>query len=191
MGNAEYMGKVSQYYNIGYTLRNMIGRKDGDFVTLKDVPAGDFIAAYADFLKKSNKIELPSWVDLVKTGHYHELAPYSDDWFYTRAAAIMRKLYVKPTVGVGRLANKFGGKERNGSARKHHAKDSKAVIRACMKALEKAKLLIRYNDPKRNDFAEDTRPDSDVKLNRRVVSDEGKKTINDVAKDVYDRITEL
>merc|ERR1711913_82084 len=156
------MGKVSQYYNIGYTLRNMIGRKDSEFVTLKDVPAGDFIAAYADFLKKSNKIELPSWVDLVKTGHFHELAPYDEDWFYTRAAAIMRKLYVKPTVGIGRLANKFGGKQRNGVARKHHAKSSRGVIRACMKALEGAKLLTRYNDKSRNDFAEETRPESDT-----------------------------
>merc|ERR1711988_895730 len=153
------MGKVTLLNQRIYSYTIMLGRKDGEFVTLKDIPAQDFVAAYADFLKKSNKIELPSWVDLVKTGHYHELAPYSDDWFYTRAAAIMRKLYVKPTVGVGRLANKFGGKERNGSARKHHAKDSKAVIRACMKALEKAKLLTRYTDPKRTDFAEDSMPD--------------------------------
>jgi len=63
----------------------MLGRKEGEFVTLKDVPAGQFIGAYADFLKKSNKIELPSWVDTVKTGHFHELAPYDDDWFYTKA----------------------------------------------------------------------------------------------------------
>merc|ERR1711862_818349 len=174
-----------------YYSQTMLGRKDNEFVTLKDVPANDFIAAYADFLKRTNKIELPKWVDLVKTGHYHELTPYDEDWFYTRAAAIMRKIYVKPNVGVGRLANKFGAKERNGSARKHHAKDSKAVIRACLKALEKAKLMTRYTDPKRTDFAEDTRPDTDVKLNRRVVSDEGKKTINNVAKDVYEKITEL
>merc|ERR1712110_802855 len=113
----------------------------------------------ADFLKRTNKIELPKWVDLVKTGHYHELTPYDEDWFYTRAAAIMRKIYVKPNVGVGRLANKFGAKERNGSIRKHHAKDSKAVIRACLKALEKAKLMTRYTDPKRTDFAEDSMPD--------------------------------
>merc|ERR1712113_784334 len=101
------MGKVLLTNNKGYTLENMIGRKDGDMVTLKDVPAGKFIEAYAEFLKKSNKIELPSWVDIVKTGHYHELAPYDDDWFYTRAAA--------------------------------------------MKALEKAKLLTRYNDKSRKD----------------------------------------
>merc|ERR1712072_206310 len=116
-------------------------------------PVNDFIKAYAEHLKKSNKLGLPKWIDLVKTGHYHELAPYDEDWFYTRAAAIMRKLYVKPHVGVGRLANKFGGKERNGSARKHHSTDSKAVISACMKALEEAKLLARFNAKSRNDFA--------------------------------------
>merc|ERR1712203_155895 len=184
---------MGKYYLLSQRIysRKMIGRKEGDMVTLKDVPAGKFIQAYADFLKKSNKIELPSWVDLVKTGHFHELAPYDDDWFYTRAAAIIRKLYIKPGYGVGRLANKFGGKERNGSARKHHAKDSRGVIRAAMKALEKAKLLTRYNDKSRKDFAHDesTRPCNDTKLNRRVVSDEGKKTINNIAKEVFDRLT--
>merc|ERR1711881_282653 len=164
------MGKVTLLNQRIYSYTIMLGRKDGEFV------------------KKSNKIDLPSWVDLVKTGHYHELAPYDEDWFYTRAAAIMRRLYYKPFVGVGRLANKFGGKERNGSARKHHATDSKAVIRACMKALEKAKLLTRYNDSKRGDFADDTRPENDTKLNRRVVSDEGKKTINNIAREVFDKI---
>merc|ERR1712066_764801 len=156
------MGKVTLLNQRIYSYTIMLGRNDGEFVTLKDVPAGDFIAAYADFLKRTNKIELPKWVDLVKTGHYHELAPYDEDWFYTRAAAIMRKLYVKPTVGVGRLANKFGAKQRNGVARKHHAKDSKGVIRACMQALEGAKLLTRYNDKSRNDFADETRPESET-----------------------------
>merc|ERR1712139_198300 len=146
-----------------YSYKKMLGRKDGEFITLKDVPANEFIAAYAEFLKKSNKLNVPSWVDLVKTGHYHELAPYDEDWFYTRAASIIRKLYIKPFVGVGRLANKYGGKERNGSARKHHGKDSRGVIRACMQALEGAKLLTRYNDKSRNDFADDTRPENDTK----------------------------
>jgi len=106
-----------------------------------------------------------------------------------KIAAIIRKLYIKPGYGVGRLANKFGGKERNGSARKHHAKDSRGVIRAAMKALEKAKLLTRYNDKSRKDFADDTRPSNDTKLNRRVVSDDGKKTINNIAKEVFERLT--
>lgn len=44
-----------------------------------------FINAYAAHLKRSGKLEVPTWVDLVKTGHYKELAPYDADWYYTRA----------------------------------------------------------------------------------------------------------
>ena len=31
------------------------------------------------------QIQLPSWVDLVKTGALKELAPYDPDWYYIRA----------------------------------------------------------------------------------------------------------
>lgn len=39
----------------------------GGVSSLRDVPAADFIAAYAAHLKKGGKIELPEWVDVVKT----------------------------------------------------------------------------------------------------------------------------
>ena len=31
------------------------------------------------------QIQLPSWVDIVKTGAFKELAPYDPDWYYVRA----------------------------------------------------------------------------------------------------------
>lgn len=31
------------------------------------------------------QIQLPNWVDIVKTGRYKELAPYDPDWYYVRA----------------------------------------------------------------------------------------------------------
>lgn len=31
------------------------------------------------------KIEVPVWVDIVKTATYKEQAPYDPDWFYVRA----------------------------------------------------------------------------------------------------------
>ena len=33
------------------------------------------------------QIQLPSWVDIVKTGAFKELAPYDPDWYYIRAGA--------------------------------------------------------------------------------------------------------
>ena len=45
----------------------------------------------------------------------------------------------------------FGQKKRNGSAKKHHDKAAKGVIRAALQALETAGILMRYND-KRNRY---------------------------------------
>ena len=44
-----------------------------------------FIKAYSSHLKRSGKLEIPTWVDTVKTGAQKELAPYDPDWFYVRA----------------------------------------------------------------------------------------------------------
>ncbi|KAF9321033.1 40S ribosomal protein S19, partial [Podila horticola] len=54
-------------------------------VTVQDINAHDFNRAYAAYLKRSGKLEIPKWVDIVKTGTYKELAPYDPDWFYVRA----------------------------------------------------------------------------------------------------------
>ena len=54
-------------------------------ITVRDVPAAKFIAAYAEELKKNDKFVLPKWADLVKTGVSKELAPYDPDWYFVRA----------------------------------------------------------------------------------------------------------
>lgn len=36
--------------------------------SVRDVSAAKFIAAYAAHLKKSNRLNIPEWVDIVKTG---------------------------------------------------------------------------------------------------------------------------
>ena len=53
-------------------------------LTAKDVEAMPLIKAYADFLKRSGKIELPKLHDLMRTKVYSEYTPYDDDWYYIR-----------------------------------------------------------------------------------------------------------
>jgi ribosomal protein S19E (S16A) len=55
-----------------------------------------FIAAYASHLKRSGKLEVPTWVDIVKTGAYKELAPYDPDWYYVRAGAFIYASFICP-----------------------------------------------------------------------------------------------
>jgi len=83
------------------------------------------------------QIQLPSWVDLVKTGPLRELAPYDSDWYYVRAAAIARKVYMRQALGVGALRRQFGGRnERRGTVPEHFARASGGVIRHVLIQLE-------------------------------------------------------
>ncbi|CAI9782666.1 unnamed protein product [Fraxinus pennsylvanica] len=60
--------------------------------TLKDVSPHEFVKAYATHLKRSGKMELPEWIDIVKTGVLIELAPYDPDWGGLRVG-VFRRIY--------------------------------------------------------------------------------------------------
>ncbi|KAH7092558.1 40S ribosomal protein S19 [Paraphoma chrysanthemicola] len=115
-------------------------------VTVKDVEAQKFIGAYAAFLKRQGKLPIPGWVDTVKTGHSKELPPQDIDWFYVRAAAVARHVYMRKTVGVGRLRKAHGGTKNRGSRPSHHTDASGSVDRKVMQALEKIGVLEQDED---------------------------------------------
>merc|ERR1712093_621466 len=94
--------------------------------SVRDVTAEAFIAAYSSHLKRSCKLEIPVWVDVVKTGTGKELAPYDQDWFYIRVAA---------------LAKLHGGSVNRGQRPSHHADGSRSVERKVLQALEKIGVL--------------------------------------------------
>lgn len=58
-------------------------------ITLRDIPAKNFIDTYAQYLKKSGKVKIPKWIDFVKNGVTNELPPTNPDWYYIRLG--MRK----------------------------------------------------------------------------------------------------
>eukprot|EP00793_Prasinoderma_coloniale_P005822 PRCOL_00004296-RA len=113
--------------------------------TVKDVPAAAFVKEYAAHLKRSGKIELPPWVDLVKTSVAKELAPYDPDWYYIRAASIARHVYIRPDVGVGGFKKRFGSKYRRGTRAMHHRDAAGGHIRHMLQQLEAIKV-IRKSD---------------------------------------------
>jgi small subunit ribosomal protein S19e len=87
-------------------------------------------------VSKTPQMEVPTWVDTVKTASYKELAPYDPDWFYIRAASMARKLYVSGNMGVGAFRKNYGGAKNNGTCRHHHGIGSGSVARAVLKQLE-------------------------------------------------------
>ena len=60
---------------------------------------------------RSGKVKLPEWVDLVKTNVAKELAPFDEDWYYTRLASMARHIYIRSPVGVSTVCKIYGGKK--------------------------------------------------------------------------------
>merc|ERR1719443_690778 len=109
--------------------------------TVKDIPAADFISAYAKFLKKGNKVKIPGWAKYAKTSAARELAPYDDDWLYHRAASVAYQLYMRKKVGVNTLRKHYGGNKRYGTCTEHFLKASGKNIRYCLAQLEESGLV--------------------------------------------------
>jgi len=110
-------------------------------VSVKDVDQQKFVVAFAAFLKKSGKMPVPEWVDIVKDGVAKELAPYDEDWFYTRTASVARHLYIRAPVGVGTVRKIYGIRKNNGSRPSHWCQSSGSIARKALQSLEKMKLV--------------------------------------------------
>uniref|UniRef100_A0A2L2Y3J0 Ribosomal protein S19 n=1 Tax=Parasteatoda tepidariorum TaxID=114398 RepID=A0A2L2Y3J0_PARTP len=109
--------------------------------SVKDVKQHDFVKALSAHFKKSGKLKVPEWVDVVKTGMHKELAPYDEDWFYTRCASVARHLYIRSPAGVGALTKIYGGRYRRGTRPSRYCRGSSSVARKALQALENLKLV--------------------------------------------------
>jgi len=116
--------------------------------TVKDVPAGEFIAALAAHFKKSAKIEVPEWADIVKTGTFKELCPQDPDWYFVRAASLARRVYLRGGVGVGEFSRIYGGLKSNGARRPHYAAAARGVIRHILQQLQELDLVSKRKEKK-------------------------------------------
>ncbi len=109
--------------------------------TVYDVPAEPLIKKLAEKLQNEFKIEPPEWVEWVKTGIHKERPPENKDWWYIRAASILRRVYIRGPIGVSRLRGLYGGRRDRGSKPYRHVKGSGSIIRKALQQLEEAGLV--------------------------------------------------
>lgn len=110
-------------------------------VTYKEVDAAPLIKAVASELKTNPSLKAPAWAPFVKTGAHKELPPTDNEWWYTRAAAVLRKVAVYGPIGTNKLVVMYGGKKRRGHKKPTFATGSGSVARKCLQQLEKAGLI--------------------------------------------------
>ena len=106
--------------------------------SMYDIDPNELIAKASEELKKISEIKPPVWATFVKTGMSKERPPVSHDWWYTRAASVLRTVYKVGPVGVSKLRTKSGGKKNRGFNTEHFYKGSGNIARKILQQLEKA-----------------------------------------------------
>jgi small subunit ribosomal protein S19e len=124
------------------------------------------IQKVAAYFKENRVIEPPPWAPFVKTGVYKEKPPQDPDWWYIRAAAVFRKLYIRGPLGVSRLRKLYGGRHRKGHKPPKFAKGSGAITRKILQQLEEAGLVQKYDNK------------------GRIVTEKGRELLEEAAKAV-------
>jgi small subunit ribosomal protein S19e len=136
--------------------------KQTSSMTLRDIPASIFISTYANFLKNSGQLQLPSWIEIIKSGSHKIYSPLSNDWIYFRLASLVRRLYINGGQGVGKLRKIFGGKKRRGSKPSTKKNSGGKVVRLAYHELERLKIIEKDLSGKRY-ISKKARKDIDIR----------------------------
>ncbi len=118
--------------------------------------------------KLKQEIEMPEWAHYVKTGANKQRPPVDDDWWFYRAAAILRTVDNKGPIGVSKLRIKFGGKKNRGMKPEHFFKGSGKIIRLILQQLEEKGYLTK----------------SDTVHKGRVITNKGKSLLYSTSKEL-------
>jgi len=95
----------------------------------------------AEKLKKIELIKPPEWAMFVKTGRAKERPPVDKDWWYIRAASLLRKISILGPIGTQKLRVKYSSKKNRGHKPEKAYSGSGNIIRKILQQLEKAELI--------------------------------------------------
>ena len=105
------------------------------------VDPNQLINKAAEELKKQSLVQPLDWAKLVKTGHHKERLPDDPDWWFSRAAAVLRSVHKLGPVGTQKLRTKYGGIKNRGHQPEHFYKASGSILRKILQQLEKSELI--------------------------------------------------
>lgn len=107
-----------------------------------DVPAAQFIEKLSKYLRENiDEVQPPVWANMAKTGAHVQNQPQNPNWWYTRSASILRKVYVHGPVGIEKLRAYYGGRKDFGVKPEHAVKAGGSNIRKILQQLEAAGLI--------------------------------------------------
>ena len=114
---------------------------EAKLTTVYDVSSADLIDKLAKYLADNfDEINPPAWAVHVKTGAQSQRPPDQHDWWYTRCASLLRKIYIKGPLGISKLRAEYGGKQK-GNEPAHFKPSGSNILRKALHQLGKAGLV--------------------------------------------------
>jgi len=132
-----------------------------------NVPQSLFIQHLTKYIKENvDQVQPLPWASAVKTSSHSQRQPDDPDWWFTRAASILRKIYLHGPVGIEHLRADYGGRRGARVSREHVRKGGGSNIRKIVQQLEAAKLVEAASNK------------------GRIVTKEGRRTLDRLAAEI-------
>ena len=156
-------------------------------MTLYEIPAQEYNDKLAEALSKMPEFKMPEWAFFVKTGVSRIKPPENNDWWYNRAASILRQIYIHRIVGVGRLRVRYGSRNNRGMKPERFAKSSGKIIRTILQQAGEAGFLEKIEDAKKRGrrLTEKGKEFLDsIKASEKINQEEPEKKIQEIKQEV-------
>jgi len=111
-----------------------------------EMPAEKYNKKLSEILKSMPEFEQPEWSFFVKSGVAKKRPPKDEDFWYRRAASVLRQIYTHKVVGVNRLKTRYGSRKNRGMKPERFKKASGKIIRSILQQAEAAGLLEKHNE---------------------------------------------
>jgi len=105
------------------------------------ISPNEFNLKLAEALKNVSEFQQPEWSLFVKTSVHKQRPSIEKDFWYKRAASILKQIYLKKIVGVNRLRTRYGGRKDLGMKPPRFTPAGGKIIRTLLQQSESAGLI--------------------------------------------------
>lgn len=116
---------------------------------VKQIKPEKFVAICSKELQKMKELQMPEWAKYVKTGVHKKFPPHKDDWWYIRAASLLRRIAIDGPVGISRLRTFYGGRKERGHKPEKFRRAGGKIIRTVLQQLESAGFVEKTKQGKK------------------------------------------
>lgn len=102
----------------------------------------------AEALKNIPEFKEPEWAKFVKSSPSKERPIEDENFWYKRAASILKQIYKKRIVGVNRLRTRYGSKKNRGMKPERFVKAGGKIIRTILQQADAAGFTEKIKEIK-------------------------------------------